>query len=104
MQVIDIYLGSKELKKLIVKRSFDLELPLKLICLDLGIDYKEFMSKYINSHENNNYEISEELFEKILSHLGISVRHQFVIDTRFDAVAKQEYLRDIYNKKYENTK
>lgn len=99
MSALSTYLGSKELKKLIVKRSLDLRLPLKLICMDLDINYLDFMRSYINSSENKTFKIEEEKFEGLLGSLGINVRHQFVIDTNFDAVAKQDYLREMYNKK-----
>lgn len=93
---LETYLGSKELKRLIVKRSFDLELPLRMICLDIGIDYAELMRAYINSSENKNYTIEEHKFEALLAALGINIRHQFVINENFDHKAKQEYLREVF--------
>jgi hypothetical protein len=95
---IETYLGSKELKKLIVSRSFDLKLPLQAICLDLGISYREFMQSYINSNENKHYEIDEEKFEGILSHLGIEIRHQFIINKNFDYFEQQNKLREVLKK------
>lgn len=94
---IQTYLGSKELKKLIINRSTEFGLPLKGICLDLGIDYANFMQSYINSNDNNNFEISEEKFEGVLKSLGIGIRHQFIIDKKFDSVSKKEYLREVFN-------
>lgn len=98
MPAIDTYLGSKELKKLIVDRSFELELPLKLICLEVAIDYKDFMQSYINSHENKNFTVSENKFEAVLNALGIKVRHQFIIDEKFDYKSKQDELREVFKK------
>jgi len=95
---LEAYLGSNELKKLIVTRSTQFELPLKAICLDLQIDYRSFMQSYINSNENNKFEIEEGKFLGILNHLGINVRHQFVINSKFDYQAKKEYLREVFNK------
>jgi hypothetical protein len=98
MKAIDAYLGSKELKKTIINRSVELGVPLKLICLDLGIDYRFFKMAYLGSHENKKFEIEEEKFVALLNHLGIKVRFQFVIDKEFDSEEKKEYLREVYNK------
>lgn len=95
---IETYLGSKELKKLIVRRSEELGLPLRFICLDLGIDYAAFARQYLNSNENKEFTIDEKLFEKLLLSLGVEIRHQFVIDKNFNSEEKKEYLRTIYEK------
>jgi len=95
---LDSYLGSNELKKLIVSRSTEFELPLKAICLDLGIDYANFMQSYINSNENNKFKIEEGKFLELLKHLGINVRYQFIINDKSDYAAKKEYLREVFNK------
>lgn len=95
---IATYLGSKELKKLIVNRSFDFGLPLKAICIENDVNYQEFMQSYINSNENRHFEISEENFEGILSSLGIEVRHQFIINKNFDFKERQNQLRQVLSK------
>lgn len=94
-KLLDIYLGSKELKKLLISRSEELQIPFKYICHDLGIDYTDFMKQYINSN-SANMPIGEEMFGKILSYLGINVRFQFVVDTGFRALEVQQELKNKY--------
>lgn len=86
MQAIDILRGSKELKRLIVDRSFEFKIPLKYICFEVGIDYNSFMQSYINSETMANCSLTEEQFEKILKILGVTIRTQFVIDSNYDGL------------------
>ncbi len=86
MLLIDILRGSKEVKRLIVSRSFEYRIPLKYICLEVGLDYISFMQSYINSETMANCSVTEEQFEKILKILGITIRPQFVIDELYDGL------------------
>jgi hypothetical protein len=76
---LEKYLGSKELKKLIVQRSHALDIPFRYICTDVDLSYKHFMEAYINSIENKEFKVTEEQFEKILENLGIKVRMQLLV-------------------------
>jgi hypothetical protein len=67
--LIDVYLGSNELKKLIVNRSEELRLPLRFICHRVKIDYSVFIESYINSLNNHTFDITEKQFEQILGQL-----------------------------------
>lgn len=98
MSAIDIYLGSKELKRTIVERSFNLELPLRYICKEIGVDYKTFMSSYVNSLESTSFPITEDQFERMLEILGIGVRYQFIIDSDFDSEKMRFYLKSKHDK------
>jgi hypothetical protein len=99
MEFLDIYLGSKELKKLIVDRSTRFELPLRYICSYAKIDYKEFMQNYINSLENNEATLTEKQFNDIFEILGIATRFQFVVkkDENYNANEMRKMITEHYN-------
>lgn len=86
MKIIDVLRGSKELKRLIINRSFEFRIPLKYICKEVGVDYISFMQSYINSETMANCSLTEENFEQILKLLGVSIRTQFVIDSKYDGL------------------
>lgn len=94
-RLLKTYLTSLQLKKTIVRRSTDLEIPFRYICHDLGIEYRHFMATYINGG-GENCEISEKDFEKMLEILGISVRFQFVISDTY----RPDEIRDKLKKQY----
>jgi hypothetical protein len=92
-KLLDIYLGSAELKRQIVKRSIDFNIPIKYICQECGVDYPTFMSAYINVSDVSRFEITEEQFTKLINMLGIKVRYQFVIDSEYDGASVSERLK-----------
>lgn len=100
MKLLKIYLGSAEIKRKIVERSVEFNIPLAYICGEIGIEYNALMKSYINVLGISRLEITEEQFEKMLSILGISVRHQFVIETDYDGKEVSKAL----NEKYERIK
>jgi len=89
---IDILRGSKEVKRLIVDRSFQFKIPLKYICTEIGIDYRNFMLSYINSDNMDNCTLTEEQFIDILKVLGVTVRMQLVIDKDYDGLEERTKL------------
>lgn len=95
-KMLAIFLGSAELKKALIVRSTELEIPFKYICAEVGVNYDEFMRSYINS-SSNNLEISEDKFSQIMSLLGIGTRVQFVISSTFDYVKVREELKEKYS-------
>lgn len=98
MKLLNIYLGSAELKRKIVERSTEFEIPLAYICGEIGIEYNALMKSYINVSGISRLEITEEQFEKMLSILGISVRHQFVIETDYKGREVSEELHEKYQR------
>ena len=95
--ILDIYLGSKELKKLIIRRSEEFEIPFRYICNDIKMDYRDFMQSYINSLSNDSFSITEEQFERMLELLGIKLKHQFIIKSDYPAGAIREMLKEKYD-------
>jgi hypothetical protein len=96
MALIDVYLGSKELKRTIVERSFQFEIPLKLICAEAGINYKTFLQGYVNSNTPDSTDITEKQFEKVLGLLGIEVRTQFIIQSKYKPSEVRQKLEEKY--------
>lgn len=99
--ILEIYLGSKELKKLIIRRSEEFEIPFRYICNDIKMDYRDFMQSYINSLSNDNFSITEQQFERLLELLGIKLKHQFIIKSDYPAGSIREMLREKYELKEE---
>jgi len=97
---MDVYLGSAELKRLIVSRSKEFNIPLSYICSEVGLEYQYFMSSYMNVQGVSKADITESQFEEVLSILGISVRFQFVIDAKYVGATVSDELGE----KYENKK
>ncbi len=95
MLLIEILRGSKELKRLIVNRSFEYKIPLRYICQECGIEYKEFMLSYINSSTMKDCRLKEEDFANILKLLGVTIKHQFIIDKEYDGL---EVRNELINK------
>lgn len=100
MTLIEIYLGSAELKRLILKRSNEFNIPLKYVCSEVGLEYKSFMASYMNVQGVSTADITEEQFNKMLSILGVKVRHQFIIDVGYNG----SEVSDKLGEKYENVK
>lgn len=98
MRLLKTYLGSNELKKVIVKRSIELNIPFRFICHEIGVEYRAFMQTYINSSTGDSSDMTEEQFEGMLEILGIETRFQFVLKSNF--VAQGEKLKE----KYESAK
>lgn len=97
MDLIDVLIQSKEIKKLLVDRSFKYRIPLDFICREVGISYTDFMRGYINSKDGKFFEISESKFREILSILGIHIRSTVVIDKSLDMIAVSKSLSDKYD-------
>lgn len=102
MTLVEVYLGSKELKKAILDLSFKYEIPLKYICKEAGVNYRTFLEGYINSN-NPSIEITEKQFEKILDLLGIERRIQFIVKTNFDAKETQQFLDNKHGREKKGT-
>jgi len=100
MTLMDVYLGSAELKRLIVSRSKEFNIPLSYICSEICVEYQHFMASYMNVQGVSSANITEIQFEEMLSILGISVRFQFVIDAKYDGSTVSDELGE----KYENKK
>lgn len=96
MILLDVYTESKQLKRIIVERSLKYKIPLRYICNDIGVNYRQFMNAYINGSSlpegMNQYK-----FEKMLSLLGIDVRCQFVINGNYNGEAVNNELKRKYS-------
>jgi hypothetical protein len=95
-RLLNTYLGSRELKKLLIQRSEELQIPFRYICHEVDIKYKAFMNQYING-KSTALPITEKQFERILDILGISVRFQFVVDKQYRALEVQQELKSNYD-------
>jgi hypothetical protein len=98
MPLLDIYLGSKEVKKMLVARSAEFEIPFRYVCEEIGVDYMHFMSSYINAIEATKDPITEKQFEKMLEIFGIEVRTVFVIDKDYNGEAMRLHLKSKYDR------
>lgn len=83
-KLLDVLLNSNQLKRTIVERAFKYNIPIRYLCNEVGVDYKMFMSTYINSTSGDPKYITEEQFTNMLSLLGIETRFQFVISSDYD--------------------
>lgn len=90
-------LNSKELKRLLVSISNESRIPFKYLCEEVGIDYNEFMMSYINVKGLSTADISEDKFKELLKLLGISIRTQFVVDTKIDLESLKSKLAVKYD-------
>jgi hypothetical protein len=99
MTLYDILFRGKEVKKLIVKRSFDTGIPLRYICLGANINYVHFMGTYINSNSSENCKLSENDILRVLDVLGVSLRYQFLIDENYNKEEKKLHLKNKYDKR-----
>lgn len=102
MTLLEVLLNSKEIKRMIVKRSSDYNIPLRYLCREAGIDYNLFMRSYINALDQKAYEGTEEDLRKVLDTLGIKIRYQFVIDETIDLAEKSRLLTNKYEEKRRN--
>lgn len=94
MTLYETFLKSTELKKLVVTRSFEHKIPLRFLCKETGIKYRQFMLSYINSSNTTDKEVfTEQQFCKLLGILGIEIRFTFVVDTKMNMKAVSEALR-----------
>lgn len=98
-KLLDVLLTSNQLKRAIVERSFKYGIPLRYLCSEAGVEYKMFMSTYINSTSGDPKYITEDQFLKILSLLGIETRFQFVISGSYDGNAVSKELAEKNEKK-----
>lgn len=96
MDFLDVFLGSKELKRTIVKLSVQHSLPLRYMCQEIGLEYRHFMDAYINSSEHTSFVITEKQAKRLLEMLGVSVRMQFIIDSNHDYKKVQDHLKMEY--------
>lgn len=95
----DVLIKSKEIRKLVVERSFLYRIPFKFICSECGLNYDNFMDAYINSKDGEWFNCDEKKFMKMLGVLGIKIRHQVVVDKSIDMEAKSKELSDKYEEK-----
>lgn len=98
MRLLETYRGSRELKKAVIQRSFDLGIPFKHICRHIGVDYSNFMAAYINSSNGDKAKITEDQFSDMLEILGIKTTFQFIIDTKYDPSEIKAALKEKYDK------
>lgn len=97
MTLLETFMESKEVKKLIIQRSTDFRIPLRYVCREAAIDYDRFMSSYINATVWNKCDVTEKQFIKVLETLGINVRYQFII-SKTDMPARSAELAEKYKK------
>lgn len=96
MTLLEVFMESKEIKKLIVERSTMYRMPLRYVCREAGIDYTDFMSMYINSGSWKKCNLTEDQFQKLLSIFGIEVRFQLVINKSIDLIIESKRLAEKY--------
>lgn len=89
------YLGSRELKNAIIKRKQEFDIPFRYICHEIGCNYNHFMKSYINSQDARDCKLTEKQFERLLEIMGIKMRFQFVIDSKYKCEIK-ETLKNNY--------
>lgn len=98
MSLLEIYTGSNELKKLLVKRSSEFDIPFRYACDEVGVEYSRFMSGYINALEVTKDIINEKQFEGILEIYGIDVRTLFIIKSDYNGEAMRLHLKSKYDR------
>lgn len=98
MSLLDIYLGSNEIKNLLVERSEKFRIPFHYSCLAAGIDYNSFMESYVNARSGKP-SFTEAQFEKILSCYGIETRYTIVVKEDFDHETMKLDLREKYERR-----
>lgn len=98
MAILDIYLGSKELKRLLVKRSTEFKIPFIYACEEAGVEYGRFLTGYLNSIEVSKDFINEAQFEKILEIYGVDVRTIFILKKDYDSEAVRLNLKAKYDR------
>lgn len=92
------YQHSKAIKRLIVEKSYEYQIPIRLLCLEVGIEYKKFLASYINSNEENDSPcFTEEQFEGLLKLLGLTPRVQVIIDKDYEPRKVRDILRIKYD-------
>ena len=101
MALFDGLIQSKEIKKLLVNRSFEYKIPLKYVCDEVGVNYSAFMEGYINSVNSDFFEIKEEKFIEVLNFLGINIRMAVIVDTSKDMKKLSYDLSQKYESKEE---
>jgi hypothetical protein len=94
MNLVGVFLQSKELKRTIVSLSVKHNIPLKYIAKDINMEYDYFMRAYINSMINDKFDIKLWQVERIFYILGIEARTQFVINGKHDFEKVQKLLKD----------
>lgn len=98
MNLLDLLYESKEIKRLVVQRSIDYNIPLRYLCNEVGLEYDRFMQTYINSSSSRTAKISESQFIEILKILGIDVRYQIVVNKNADMELVSRNLAEKYKK------
>ena len=97
MNILETYLCSTELKKVIISRVREHNIPIRYICNAINVSYAQFMQSYINSMDGTKCNITEYQFEKMLDILGIEPRVQFVVKSDFNG----QKVKDKLKRKYE---
>jgi len=98
-KLLDVLRTNKEIRRLIVEKATKYRLPLRMLSEYAGIEYKLFLSEYINPIDSVNTEITEEQFEKMLNLLGVEIRFQFVTNTSRDIETE---IRDFVRKRQDH--
>lgn len=98
MRLSEILLTSKEIKRLIVKRSFELEIPLTHICSHLGISYVRLMKHYINGNSPEIMQMDSIQILRILELLGVKMKYQFIVDPDFNVEVSKAKIKQKKNK------
>lgn len=91
-KLIDVLMGSKELKRLLVERSNKFSIPFRDLCQEVGVDYSSFMRSYVNSSVGDPEVITEDQFIELMGKLGITVRYQFLVEREFDKKIEMKKL------------
>lgn len=94
MTLLKIFLGSAELKRRIVARSIEFNIPLRYVCNEVLVDYSRFMAAYINSSNISDLDITEQQVEQLLKLLGIETRVQFIINANYNGAEVRERLKE----------
>jgi hypothetical protein len=95
LSMLEVLLNNNQIKRVIIERSFEYNIPFKWICAEIGIDYKTFMYSYINAAKSPSG-VSEEQFCEIFELLGMSLHHELIIRKDIDMAAKSRELADKY--------
>lgn len=90
----DIILNSKELKKMIIRRSEEFGIHLSYVAQEVGIPWRNLRISYLNSvDESTTPAFSHGDLIKMADILGIDVKVRLIIrDQSYDGEKMKEYL------------
>lgn len=90
---LDIFIGSKEIKKVIRERITTLGISAYVLCEELGVDYKIFKENYLNIRNPatvHGRKMKHEDLLKILEALNISAKITVILGD-IDGVDKERF-------------